>query len=56
VGDKSLVHSAREQIAAIQRDRVLLLEQIRQSQETIARSQELLKRIDELLGKAREKP
>lgn len=39
-------------VESLRRDRELLLEQIRRSQETIARSQDLLKRIDELLAKA----
>ena len=38
-------------VESLRRDREMLLEQIRRSQETIARSQELLKRIDELLAK-----
>ena len=38
-------------VESLRRDREMLLEQIRRSQETIARSHELLKRIDELLAK-----
>jgi len=53
---KAQVRASQEQIAAIRRDRELLLEQIRESQETIARSQALVKRIDDLLTKFREKP
>jgi hypothetical protein len=56
VSDKALLESARAQIAAIKRDRVALLDQIRQSQETIARSQALLRRIDEILARAGPKP
>jgi hypothetical protein len=54
--DKILVNSAKAQIAAIRRDRASLIEQIRQSQETIERSRALLRRIDEILAKAGEKP
>ena len=56
MGDKALLNSAKLQIAAIKRDRAILLEQIRQGQETIARSHELLKRIDAILEKAGETP
>jgi hypothetical protein len=38
-------------IAATRRDRALLLEQIKDSQEMIRHSQELLKRIDGLLAR-----
>jgi hypothetical protein len=54
--EKTIALSAKLQIAAIRRDRTLLLEQIRQSQETIARSQELLRRVDAILARAGEKP
>jgi hypothetical protein len=40
-----------ENIGSLRRDRELLLDQIRRSQETITRSQQLVKRIDELLAK-----
>jgi chromosome segregation ATPase len=46
-----LTKSKQQQIEEIQRERAVLLEQIRSSQETIARSQELLARIDEMLEK-----
>jgi hypothetical protein len=38
-------------IESLRRDRELLLEQIRRSQETINRSHELLKRIDDVLAR-----
>ena len=47
-----LVLDSRAQIAAIKRNRATLLDQIRESQETIQRSRELLRRIDELLAKS----
>ena len=53
--DESLAHSARAKIAALQRDRALLAQQIKESQETIERSRELLRRIDEMLARAGEK-
>jgi hypothetical protein len=52
---KALLRTSQEQIAAIRRDRELLLEQIRESQETIERSKALVKRIDDLLTKIGEK-
>ena len=36
---------------SLRRDRELLLDQIRSSEETIARSRQLLKQIDELLAR-----
>ena len=45
-----------EAIEALRGDRMLLREQIRQSQDTIARSQALLKRIDAILATADKKP
>jgi hypothetical protein len=56
VDEKAAIRSAREHIAELLSDRVRLLEQIKQSQETIARSKDLLKRIDEMLGKHGVKP
>jgi len=50
--DDKLVLDSRAQIAAIKRNRATLLDQIRESQETIQRSRELLRRIDELLAKS----
>jgi len=44
------------QIDALRRDRAVLVEKIKESQETIERSQALLKRMDEILAKAGEKP
>lgn len=41
----------KKDLDAIRRGRELLLQQIRESQETIVRSQELLRRIEELLAK-----
>jgi hypothetical protein len=42
----------KKNIESLRRDRELLLEQIRRSQETIARSEQLLKRIDEVLARS----
>ena len=39
-------------IDALRRDREILLDRIRRSQETIARSEDLLRRIDEMLARA----
>jgi hypothetical protein len=44
------------QIDALRRDRAVLVEKIKESQETIKRSQALLKRMDDILAKAGEKP
>ena len=49
---ESLLKSAREQIAALRRERDELAEQIRQSHETIARSIEMLRRMDAILAMA----
>jgi len=46
---------AKGHLEAMRRDRVHLVEQIRQSQDAIARSQELIRRIDATLTKAGEK-
>jgi hypothetical protein len=45
-----------EYLEAIRRERGVLLQQIKDSQATIARSQELIRRLDELLAKAEPKP
>jgi hypothetical protein len=47
---------AKARLEAIRQDRIQLIEQIRQSQDTIARSLELIRRIDTVLRKAGEKP
>jgi hypothetical protein len=47
---------AKARLEAIRQDRIQLIEQIRQSQDTIARSLELIRRIDAALRKAGEKP
>jgi hypothetical protein len=44
------------QIDALRRDRAMLVEKIKESQETIERLQALLKRIDEIFAKAGERP
>jgi hypothetical protein len=44
------------QIDALRRDRAILIEKIKEIQETIERSQALLKRIDEIFAKAGAKP
>jgi hypothetical protein len=41
--------SHREHLETMRRERALLIEQIRQSKETIAESQDLLRRFDEVL-------
>ena len=41
----------KKQIEALRHDRALVVEQIRQSQETLTRSEQLLKRIDAVLSK-----
>jgi len=56
VDGEPLALSAKMRIAAIRRDRVVLLEQIKQCRETIAHSHELLRRIDAILEKAGDKP
>ena len=55
MNNKTIALSVKLQIAAIQRDRTLLLEQIRQSQLTIEKSRELLKRMDEMIARAEKK-
>jgi hypothetical protein len=47
--------SHHEHFETMRREHVLLMEQIRLSQETIAESQELLRRLDEVLPKAEQK-
>ena len=53
---RTTIRSTMAQIAEIRRDRALLREQIKTSQETIERSRALLKRIDDLLANIEEKP
>ena len=48
--------SFREHLDAMRRERGWLMQQIKESQATIARSQELIRRVDELLAKAERKP
>jgi hypothetical protein len=45
-----------DEIAAFRRGREKLMNQIRESQETIERSKELIRQIDEMLTKAVVKP
>jgi hypothetical protein len=56
LNNKHIIDSAKAHIAAILSDRALLVQQIKQSEETIGRSLELLKRIDEMLSKQGAKP
>jgi hypothetical protein len=44
------VRSSKALIADVRRERALLLEQVRQSQETIERSRALIARLDKLLA------
>ena len=44
------VRSSKTLIADVRKERALLLEQVRQSQETIERSRELIARLDKLLA------
>ena len=44
------VRSSKALIADVRKERALLLEQVRQSQETIERSRELIARLDKLLA------
>jgi uncharacterized membrane protein YccC len=55
-GDDPILASAKRQVETVRRDREALIQQIRQSQETIARSQALLARLDELLARLDPKP
>jgi hypothetical protein len=48
--------SHHEHLETMRQERALLMEQIRQSQETIAESQELLRRLNEILLKAEQQP
>jgi hypothetical protein len=45
-----------ERLEIMRRERALLMEQIRQSQEAVAESQELLRRFDEVLPKPEQEP
>ena len=48
--------SFREHLEAIRRERGWLMQQIKESQATIARSREVIRRVDERLARAERKP
>jgi hypothetical protein len=48
--------SHHEHLETMRREQALLMEQIRQTKETIAESQELLRRLDEFLPEAEQNP